>query len=87
MTTPKQQEPKAMTIPIPQSRFEQPTTGMWSPRTRDGKKTAQLSCPKCGDAASLCDHKIAADGTVTPSVMCNVCDYHESGLRLEGWVP
>jgi len=72
-------------IPIPKSSEQRPAKGEWSPRVVGGKRTAQLACPKCGDSGSLCTHEIAADGSVTPSVMCNACDYHESGLRLEGW--
>ena len=71
---------------IPKAGDKFPATGTWSPRVVAGKRTAQLSCPNCGDSGSLCTHEIAADGTVTPSVMCNACDYHESGLKLEGWV-
>lgn len=61
------------------------TAGRWRPMTRDGKFTASLSCPKCGDQGALWEHQIAIDGAVTPSVMCGACDYHESGLQLEGW--
>jgi hypothetical protein len=34
------------------------------------------------------EHEIAADGTVTPSVVCTEsgCDFHDF-VRLEGWAP
>ncbi len=49
-------------------------------------KTAAFICPKCGNLAMLIDHKIAPDGTVTPSVVCphEGCTFHEF-IRLEGW--
>lgn len=43
---------------------------------------------RCGNGhiGSLDDHKIAEDGTVSPSVVCQRagCEYHEF-IRLEGW--
>jgi hypothetical protein len=47
--------------------------------------TAMLSCPN-GHIASLRDHEIAVDGTVTPSVVCpwDGCNFHQS-LRLLEW--
>ena len=74
-------------ILIPKAEGQFPTKGEWSLRLVGGKQTAQLACPKCGESQSLADHEIADDGTVTPSVACNVCGYHESGLKLEGWHP
>lgn len=34
-------------------------------------------------------HAIAADGTLSPSVICKNCNctFHESGVRLIGWSP
>lgn len=46
---------------------------------------AMIACPKCGGEAPL-DHSVAADGTISPSLVCpyTPCDFHEWG-RLEGW--
>jgi hypothetical protein len=53
---------------------------------REGKATASMSCPACGDVGSLFTHEIAPDGIVKPSVLCNRqgCDYHQH-IRLAGW--
>ncbi len=50
----------------------------------DGPKVL-VSCDK-GHIGSLADHAIAADGTVTPSLVCpdGGCDFHEH-VRLVGW--
>ena len=62
--------------------------GKWQPITSDGKKTALIYCPKCGDfKASLAGtHEIAKDGTVTPSLICGAetCDFHEH-IKLQDW--
>lgn len=59
---------------------------------RDGKqegtierRSAWATCPN-GHTASLADHEIAADGTVSPSLVCphERCDFHDF-VRLEGW--
>ncbi len=51
-----------------------------------GGKSATFSCPK-GHWGTLEDHTIAADGTVSPSVLCmRDCDFHEY-IVLDGWVP
>lgn len=64
-----------------------PEKAEWAPLKVGDTHTAWLACPKCGQRGTLEDHEIAADGSVTPSVMCNDgCDYHESGLLLVGWV-
>ena len=52
---------------------------------RDGeRRSATLVCPN-GHRAAL-DHDIAADGTVSPSVVCpeDGCDWHVH-VRLVGW--
>ena len=51
-----------------------------------GTLSAMLNCPRCGRAASLADHEISTDGTVTPSVVCpfDPCKFHDS-VRLNGW--
>ena len=37
-----------------------------------------------GHWAGIERHKIADDGTVTPSVVCTRCDFHEM-IKLVGW--
>ncbi len=74
--------------------------GVWIPsdvtagRNPDGswivtKRSADLVCPLCSRWASLMDHEIAADGTVSPSVGCpyEPCPFHENPVRLLGWSP
>lgn len=55
-------------------------------QTPDGK-SASVTCSN-GHTATLTDHEIAADGTVTPSLVCpyDGCDFHEM-VVLEGWEP
>jgi len=55
--------------------------------------SAYVKCPH-GHIAAIETHTIAADGTVTPSVVCtgeegrtakkSECDWHEN-IKLEGW--
>lgn len=47
--------------------------------------TASVVCSRSHDGL-IDEHEIAADGTVTPSVVCNQdgCDFHEH-IRLIGW--
>lgn len=54
----------------------------------EGKPTARIGCPGCGQSGIL-DHEIADDGTVTPSIQCpgDDCGYHETGCVLTGWIP
>lgn len=60
--------------------------GEWFPVTSEGRLTARVACPDCGQVATL-DHDILADGTITPSLDCPVgCGFHEQGRLLE-WVP
>lgn len=64
-----------------------PPPMMWKachPRTRATFK-AEMTCGH-GHAVSLRGHAIAADGVVSPSVVCLVqgCDFHDF-VRLEGW--
>ncbi len=64
------------------------TPGTWQGATLpDGTRRALLACTR-GHIASLSSHEIAADGTVTPSVVCpeDGCDFHEF-VQLEGWKP
>ena len=54
--------------------------------TDRGKGTAHVSCPKCGQTASLCDHTIFPNGTVKPSLVCpwTGCNFH-AYVVLEDW--
>lgn len=47
---------------------------------------ANITCGGCGRGIALCNHTIAADGTVSPSVVCPHpgCGWHVF-LRLDGW--
>ncbi len=70
-----------------------PVKGTYGLIRSDGKRTAILACPLCGQNAMLTDHAIAANGEVTPSVVC-VADpgcaistgsgFHEF-VTLEDW--
>lgn len=63
--------------------------GRWWPVRTQGHLIAGMSCPECGRTGVLepPDHTIAADGAVTPSVVCPYeCGFHEH-VRLEGWAP
>ncbi len=53
----------------------------------DGRRTALVKCSH-GHIASLSEHTIAVDGTVSPSLVCprEGCDFHEV-VKLEGWSP
>lgn len=55
-----------------------------NPRTRATFK-AEMTCSR-GHAVSLRGHSIAADGLVSPSVVCLApeCDFHDY-VRLTGW--
>lgn len=50
------------------------------------KETAHVSCPSCGNPASLVGHTIARDGRVEPSLICPhpPCEFHE-WVTLIGW--
>lgn len=73
--------------------------GEYRAMVAEGQDKAVMACLSCGGLLSLHNHGIAADGTVTPSVVCghllgggeipaNVecprCGFHES-VRLLGW--
>lgn len=60
--------------------------GVWRGATRDGERTATMSCPECGEVASLSNHEIAPNGDVSPSVVCphEGCGFHRY-VTLEGW--
>ena len=66
----------------------------WRPvRMPDQSFSATVVC-KNGHHGLIDEHTIAADGTVTPSVVCTgpdgkgeeTCGWHEN-VRLEGWSP
>ena len=67
-------------IVIPRQRSGSADGPWWWPFGR----SAVVACPT-GHTAML-DHGIAADGTVTPSLVCpaELCDWHVMA-RLEGW--
>jgi hypothetical protein len=75
-----------MSVTIRPGQGGQISRGEWRLLKARGKLSAMVRCPKCGLEASLLDHEIAADGTVTPSMQCpkDGCDFHETVL-LEGW--
>lgn len=64
---------------------DKPEPGTWWHVHSSAGWSAMIVCPKCGGEAPL-DHDIAADGTITPSLVCpyDPCDFHEWG-RLDGW--
>lgn len=67
--------------------------GTWWPLQWGDKLKARIACPKCGRGCVL-PHEVAADGTVTPSVVCaytgrvecphEQCDFHDTA-RLADW--
>ena len=52
-----------------------------------GGRSASVTCTN-GHTATLTDHTIAEDGTVSPSLVCPYegCEFHEY-VKLEGWHP
>jgi hypothetical protein len=60
--------------------------GRWKGAISDGKRTALIACPTCGEVASISQHEIDTDGKVTPSVVCpfDGCDFH-AYVKLVGW--
>jgi len=69
-------------------------SGTWFPVTIDGMRSARIVCPECGRACSIgsyspgseSGHIIAADGRVTPSLVCpsEGCGWHVF-VRLRDW--
>lgn len=51
----------------------------------DRDTMAYLCCRKCGHRTIIRTHKIADDGTVTPSLVCPIqgCDEHVMGTLME----
>ena len=68
-------------------RFALPPLTWRGARQADGVRTAIAVC-RFGHQASLSKHTIAADGAVTPSVVCPTanCSWHEV-VKLIGWEP
>lgn len=61
--------------------------GFWKPGrgTAGHRRTALLSCPRCGEVFSLTGHRISEAGVVHPSVVCPFgCGFHDL-LDLKGW--
>ncbi len=73
-------------------RYDTPPGPWWRPVLLahvegEERMSASIMCPN-NHYATLMDHAIADDGTVTPSVVCFVdgCGFHEF-IKLEGWPP
>lgn len=74
-----------MNIPKDASTGAFPAPGTWRSGICDGVRTAFFRCPKCDTYGALAGtHDIAWDGTVTPSMVCPNCDFHE-WIKLDGW--
>jgi hypothetical protein len=56
------------------------TKGCWEKVEGFG---VRVHCPGCGSGYFL-DHDVKSDGTVTPSLDCPSCEFHEF-VRLEGY--
>lgn len=64
-----------------------PLPGQWVPVIRvNNTRSATIVCPLCGFEGSILDHRIATDGTVSPSVACprEGCTFHDR-IHLNGW--
>lgn len=46
--------------------------------------SAIVICPKCKMKLSLLRHTISNDGTVSPSLVCLGCDFHDF-IKLDNW--
>lgn len=49
----------------------------------DNQETALYTCPN-GHSGLLDEHQISSDGTVSPSIICTECDFHDF-VKLVGW--
>lgn len=58
--------------------------GTYKPITVDGKSSALIVCPGCGMRMQLKTHTVSADGVVTPSVVCRICNFHDY-ILLSDW--
>lgn len=76
---------KAMPYPIKKCRTETLAEGTWK---KVVGRTVVIQCPICHKSACITgdSHKVAADGVVTPSVVCPYpgCTFHEH-VKLEDW--
>lgn len=71
-------------IELPKS-DEMGKKGTWKEKRAVDSRFVFLSCPGCGQTASMSDHSIADDGTVTPSVVCPFeCGFHDY-VKLLDW--
>lgn len=60
------------------------TSGTWRAyKGLDGKRKAYMFDPN-GDGLSLANHAINQDGIVQPSVVCQLCGFHDT-VRLLNW--
>lgn len=61
--------------------------GVYRGGISEGKKTATMSCPDCGESASLSEHDIDEKGNVSPSVVCpnSDCNFHEH-IQLKDYI-
>ena len=74
-----------MIIPKDHSAGPFPAPGTWRLGSSDGHRTAFFRCPKCRAYGALAGtHEVAADGKVTPSMVCPNCDFHE-WITLDAW--
>jgi DNA-directed RNA polymerase subunit RPC12/RpoP len=49
-------------------------------------RLGEFRCPQCKTIVAISSkiHSIAEDGTLTPSMVCPHCPFHE-WIKLEGW--
>ncbi len=77
-----------MTAPraIPRGETRDQPGAWWPLLLPDGRHSASVRCPVCGQRAYLDGHVIDAVGAVTPSARCpwDGCDFHAM-IRLDGW--
>jgi hypothetical protein len=63
--------------------------GTWRGCLFEGRRTAFVVCPNCGQRLLLNPHKVAADGSVSPSVVCgrgdHPCTFHDY-IQLDDWI-
>lgn len=74
-------------IDVPKADLTKPGRLGWQATFHPGGWSVDLRCPS-GHIGGLGGHEIAADGKVTPSVICphEGCGWHVS-VRLMGWTP
>lgn len=85
--------PKARTTPVNKAGFvRRASVGLCTPGSWAFMKRYNLppmvvvNCPQCQELGLLSDHKVVADGSVSPSMDCqnDDCTYH-TFIRLYGW--